>query len=92
MHMLYSVMKVYRFHQSLAVFLPCLNRLITLSEDLLLKTLKVDSIAKITVLNLHGNGITKLKYLHNIPQLKKLTLSFNEIIRIDELAHMVSFM
>lgn len=62
-----------------------------LSEDLLLKHVGVDSLESITVLNLHNNGISKLKPIQALVHLKRLTVSFNELSRLDEVANMVSY-
>lgn len=61
-----------------------------LSEDLLLKHVGVDSLESITVLNLHNNGISKLKPIQSLVHLRRLTVSFNELSRLDEVANMVS--
>lgn len=66
-------------------------RLTMLSEDLLLKHVGVDSLESITVLNLHNNGISKLKPIQALVHLKRLTVSFNELSRLDEVANMVSY-
>lgn len=60
-----------------------------LSEDVILKTLRVQSLMQISVLNLHGNSLTKLKCLQGMTLLRKLIISFNEMTRLDDLAHMV---
>lgn len=67
-----------------------LSRLTMLSEDLLLKHVGVDSLESITVLNLHNNGISKLKPIQSLVHLRRLTVSFNELSRLDEVANMVS--
>ncbi|XP_064621486.1 leucine-rich repeat-containing protein 9-like isoform X3 [Lineus longissimus] len=61
-------------------------RLIQLTEDLLLKLTKASSLVKVTVLNLHGNGLNRLKHLNSMPVLKKLIISFNEFVRLDDIA------
>lgn len=63
-------------------------RLTMLNEDLLLKHVGVDSLESITVLNLHNNGISKLKPIQALVHLKRLTVSFNELSRLDEVANM----
>ncbi|XP_041353285.1 leucine-rich repeat-containing protein 9-like isoform X2 [Gigantopelta aegis] len=63
-------------------------RLITLTDELLLKTARVHSLSDITVLNLHGNGLSKLKHIQSLTMLKTLIVSFNDLTRLDELAHM----
>ncbi|CAK8686447.1 unnamed protein product [Clavelina lepadiformis] len=63
-------------------------RLVSLSEDLLLKLGRAMSISQITVLNLHGNGLGKLKGINTLSQLKRLVVSFNELNRLDDIAQM----
>ena len=41
------------------------------------------------VLNLHGNGLSRLKHVNCMTALKKLVLSFNELSRLDDISHMV---
>ena len=65
-------------------------RLIALSEELILKTCNAKSIQGIQVLNLHGNGLTKLKGIQSMHALKKLIVSFNELTRLDDVAQTVS--
>ena len=61
-----------------------------LSEELLLKTAQATSLSAITVLNLHGNSLTKLKHLNSLTALQRLVVSFNELSRLEDVAHMVS--
>ncbi|XP_053406324.1 leucine-rich repeat-containing protein 9-like isoform X5 [Mercenaria mercenaria] len=63
-------------------------RLIALTDELLLKITGQEELEHITVLNLHGNGLTKLKPLQPLRMLKRLVVSFNELTKLDELAHM----
>lgn len=67
-----------------------LHRLVTLSEEHLLMTSRAMTLTSITTLNLHGNGLTKLKGLNTMPSLTKLIVSFNELTRLDDVAHLVS--
>jgi len=64
-------------------------RLIALTDELMLKITAQQELEHITVLNLHGNGLCKLKPLQGLRLLKKLVVSFNELSRLDDLAHMV---
>ena len=65
--------------------------LIALTDDLVLKLASVDTVSSITSLNLHGNALSKLKPLQNLHNLKRLVVSGNELTRLDELSHMVSW-
>ena len=64
-------------------------RLIALTDELLLKITAQEELEHITVLNLHGNGLSKLKPLQPLRMLKRLVVSFNELTRLDDLTHMV---
>lgn len=63
-------------------------RIIQLSEDLLLKVGRATSVSQVTELNLHGNGLTRLKSISSLSQLRHLVVSFNELTRLDDVAHM----
>ncbi|XP_041469372.1 leucine-rich repeat-containing protein 9-like isoform X1 [Lytechinus variegatus] len=65
-------------------------RLSMLTEELLLKATKASSLSSITVLNLHGNGLTKLKHLSAMTSLQRLVVSFNELSRLEDVAHMAN--
>ncbi|XP_029195766.2 leucine-rich repeat-containing protein 9-like isoform X1 [Acropora millepora] len=64
-------------------------RFIALTEELLLKKSKAESLELITVLNLHGNGLSRLQHVACMTSLKKLTVCFNELTRLDEISHMI---
>lgn len=40
------------------------------------------------VLNLHGNGLVRLKGIGTLSQLRYLAVSFNELTRLEDIAHM----
>ncbi|RUS71694.1 hypothetical protein EGW08_020538 [Elysia chlorotica] len=63
-------------------------RMVTLTDELLLKAARQPTLSKITCLNLHGNGLTKLRHLQALHHLHRLTVSFNELTRLDELSGM----
>lgn len=63
-------------------------RLSMLTEELLLKVGKAPTLSSITILNLHGNGLTKLKHLSSMSALQRLSVSFNELSRLEDVAHM----
>lgn len=44
------------------------------------------------VLNLHGNSLSKLKEISRLSALCHLTISFNEVTRLDDISHMVRSM
>ena len=43
----------------------------------------------LTILELAGNNLTKLKGINTLTQLKKLYVSFNELVKLDDIAGMV---
>ena len=67
-----------------------MNRLVALTDTLILKASGQDNVENITVLNLHGNGLAKLKPLNSLKCLRRLTVSYNELTRLDDLSYMVS--
>ena len=73
----------------LNAFMFLCSRLIALTDELLLKITSQEELEHITVLNLHGNGLSKLKPLQPMRMLKRLVVSFNELTRLDDLTHMV---
>ncbi|XP_021359488.1 leucine-rich repeat-containing protein 9-like isoform X4 [Mizuhopecten yessoensis] len=62
-------------------------RMVGLTEELLLKAANTDSLENITVLNLHGNGLTKLRSLQALKSLRRLVVSFNDLTKLDDLAY-----
>ena len=67
------------------------ERLVVLSEEVLLKVSKCRSTTHITTLNLQGNGLIRLKHLAMLPSLVHLTVSFNDLTCLDDLAGLVRF-
>ncbi|XP_071832914.1 leucine-rich repeat-containing protein 9-like isoform X2 [Apostichopus japonicus] len=63
-------------------------RYITLTQELILKTTKAPNLAAITTLNLHGNGLSRLQHLSSLTGLQRLDVSFNELTKLDDIAHM----
>ncbi|XP_078452476.1 leucine-rich repeat-containing protein 9 [Lampetra planeri] len=63
-------------------------KLISLDEASLLSLTKTSSLNHITVLNLHGNSLTRLKDINRLVFLRRLVVSFNELARLDDLTHM----
>ena len=61
------------------------SRLVALSEEVLLKVSNCQSLAAITTLNLHGNGLIRLKHVALLPALVHLCVSFNDLTRLDDL-------
>ncbi|XP_065651763.1 leucine-rich repeat-containing protein 9 isoform X2 [Hydra vulgaris] len=65
-------------------------RLTFLTEELLLHQSGQTNLSKITVLNLHDCGLSRVKLLSSLQFLKRLVLSFNELTSINELNGMNS--
>jgi len=65
------------------------DRLVALSEEVLLKVSKCRSLIHITTLNLHGNGLIRVKHLAMLPSLVHLVVSFNDLTSLDDLAGLV---
>ncbi|CAL8300363.1 unnamed protein product [Boreogadus saida] len=73
---------------SMEPFLKPRPRMTGLDEATLLQSARVNTLSQITVLNLHGSGLSKLKELSGLRALRHLTISFNEITRLDDISHM----
>ena len=65
------------------------GRVVALSEEVLLKVSRCHSLASITTLNLHGNGLIRLKHIALLPALVHLVVSFNDLTGLDDLAGLV---
>ncbi|CAH1791753.1 unnamed protein product [Owenia fusiformis] len=63
-------------------------RIVQLTDETILKHCNVHSLLDIVELNLHGNGLTRLKNLASLPQLRKLIVSFNELMKLDDITHL----
>ncbi|XP_048590343.1 leucine-rich repeat-containing protein 9 isoform X2 [Nematostella vectensis] len=64
-------------------------RMVALTEELLLRHCRVEALQQITVLNLHGNGLNRLKFINSMTALKRLIVSFNELTRLEDVNHML---
>uniref|UniRef100_A0A3Q3WLV3 Uncharacterized protein n=1 Tax=Mola mola TaxID=94237 RepID=A0A3Q3WLV3_MOLML len=53
-------------------------KLLSLDDKILLNVARVHVLSQITVLNLHGNSLSKIKEISSLKSLRHLTLSFNE--------------
>ena len=65
------------------------SRLSHLSSESLLPLTGAPSLDSITVLDLYGNGLAKLKGISSLMNLQRLYVSFNELSRLDDVAQMV---
>jgi len=63
-------------------------RIVTLSDAVLLKIGRATSLKQITHLNLHGNGLVKLRGVCSLTQLKTFTVSFNDLSSLEDIAHL----
>ncbi|XP_042565653.1 leucine-rich repeat-containing protein 9 [Clupea harengus] len=63
-------------------------KLLSLDEKTLLNVARANVLSQITVLNLHGNRLTKLKEISRLTALRSLTISFNELTQLDDISHL----
>ncbi|KAM4540958.1 leucine-rich repeat-containing protein 9 [Fundulus diaphanus] len=61
-----------------------------LDEKTLLSAAGANILSQITVLNLHGNSLSKIKEISSLSALRHLTISFNKFTRLDDVSHMPS--
>nr|XP_046268045.1 leucine-rich repeat-containing protein 9 isoform X2 [Scatophagus argus] len=63
-------------------------KLLSLDDKILLNVARANVLSQITVLNLHGNSLSKIKEISRLKALRHLTISFNEFTRLDDISHM----
>ncbi|XP_068436972.1 leucine-rich repeat-containing protein 9 isoform X2 [Clinocottus analis] len=63
-------------------------RLRSLDDKILLNVARANVLSQITVLNLHGNSLSKIKEISRLTSLRHLTISFNEFTHLDDISHM----
>ncbi|XP_043929516.1 leucine-rich repeat-containing protein 9 [Protopterus annectens] len=63
-------------------------KIISLDEKTILSVAKANIYSQITVLNLHGNSLNKLKELSRLTCLQKLIVSFNELCSLDDISNL----
>ncbi|XP_060938945.1 leucine-rich repeat-containing protein 9 [Limanda limanda] len=63
-------------------------KLMSLDDKILLNVAGANVLSQITVLNLHGNSLSKIKEISCLTALRHLTISFNEFTRLDDISHM----
>ncbi|XP_071353639.1 leucine-rich repeat-containing protein 9 isoform X2 [Trachinotus anak] len=63
-------------------------KLLSLDDKILLNVARANVLSQITVLNLHGNSLSKIKEICHLTALRHLTISFNEFTRLDDISHM----
>ncbi|XP_073494840.1 leucine-rich repeat-containing protein 9 isoform X2 [Phyllobates terribilis] len=61
-------------------------KIITLDEGTILSIGKANMYSQITVLNLHGNSLSKLKEISKLHGLRKLIISFNEFTSLEDVS------
>ncbi|XP_025105112.1 leucine-rich repeat-containing protein 9-like isoform X2 [Pomacea canaliculata] len=67
---------------------PHQNRIVSMTEEQLLKMGPAHILSAITYLNLHGNGLSKMKGIQSLTSLKKLIVSFNELTTLEDISQM----
>ncbi|XP_072533364.1 leucine-rich repeat-containing protein 9 [Salminus brasiliensis] len=65
-------------------------KLLSLDEKSILTAARANVLSQITVLNLHGNSLSKLKEISCLTALRHLTISFNEFTHLDDISHLPS--
>ncbi|KAI4885617.1 hypothetical protein NFI96_019058, partial [Prochilodus magdalenae] len=65
-------------------------KLLSLDEKSILTAARANVLSQITVLNLHGNSLSKLKEITCLTALRHLTISFNEFTHLDDVSHLPS--
>ncbi|XP_058242803.1 leucine-rich repeat-containing protein 9 isoform X2 [Hemibagrus wyckioides] len=63
-------------------------RLLSLDERSILTAARANVLSQITVLNLHGNSLSRLKEISRLTALRQLTVSCNSLTHLDEVSHL----
>ncbi|XP_070776726.1 leucine-rich repeat-containing protein 9 [Enoplosus armatus] len=63
-------------------------KLLSLDDKILLNVARANVLSQITMLNLHGNSLSKIKEISHLTALRHLTICFNEFTRLDDISHM----
>uniref|UniRef100_A0A7N8YKB7 Leucine rich repeat containing 9 n=1 Tax=Mastacembelus armatus TaxID=205130 RepID=A0A7N8YKB7_9TELE len=63
-------------------------KLLSLDDKILLYMARANVLSQITMLNLHGNRLSKIKEISHLTALRHLTISFNEFTHLDDISHM----
>ncbi|KAK3554466.1 hypothetical protein QTP70_023488 [Hemibagrus guttatus] len=63
-------------------------KLLSLDERSILTAARANVLRQITVLNLHGNSLSRLKELSRLTALRQLTVSFNSLTHLDDVSHL----
>ncbi|KAM9354856.1 leucine-rich repeat-containing protein 9 [Pholidichthys leucotaenia] len=63
-------------------------RLLSLDDKILLNAARANVLSQITVLNLHGNSLSRIKEISSLTALRHLTISFNKFTHIDDISQM----
>ncbi|XP_074547471.1 leucine-rich repeat-containing protein 9 isoform X2 [Halichoeres trimaculatus] len=62
--------------------------LFSLDDKILLSVAGANVLSQITVLNLHGNSLNKIKEISHLTSLRHLTISFNKFTHLNDITHM----
>ncbi|XP_063295570.1 leucine-rich repeat-containing protein 9 [Pelobates fuscus] len=65
-------------------------KIVSLDETTILSVAKANIYSQITVLNLHGNSLSKLKEIAKLNGLRKLVISFNEFSTLEDISYLPS--
>ncbi|KAG8453463.1 hypothetical protein GDO86_000189 [Hymenochirus boettgeri] len=73
---------------ALEPFLKPKPKIISLDEKTILSVAKANIFSQITVLNLHGNSLRKLKDISRLNGLRKLIISFNDFSTLEDVSYL----
>ncbi|KAM5129332.1 leucine-rich repeat-containing protein 9 [Mantella aurantiaca] len=65
-------------------------KIISLDESTILSVAKASTYNQITVLNLHGNSLSKLRDISKLHRLQKLIISFNEFSSLEDVSCLIN--
>ncbi|XP_053088423.1 leucine-rich repeat-containing protein 9 isoform X1 [Pangasianodon hypophthalmus] len=63
-------------------------KLLSLDESSVLTAARANVLSQITVLNLHGNSLSRLKEISRLTALRQLIISFNALTHLDDVSHL----
>ncbi|XP_031746458.1 leucine-rich repeat-containing protein 9 isoform X3 [Xenopus tropicalis] len=75
---------------ALEPFLKPKPKIISLDEKTVLSVARANIYSQITVLNLHGNSLSKLKDISRLNGLRKLIISFNEFSSLEDVSYLTN--
>ncbi|KAM8921171.1 leucine-rich repeat-containing protein 9 [Pelodytes ibericus] len=86
-----DMFKEFQFDETIIKMEPVLKprpKIISLDEKTVLSVAKANIYSQITILNLHGNSLNKLKEISKLNGLRKLIISFNEFSSLEDVSYL----